>query len=932
MKYKSSLIILFGLSLFLFSSCGKKSNDKQKYVIGFSQCTSDPWREAVILEMQIEASNHKNLELVVYNALGNNSRQISQIRKLISQNVDVLIISPNEAIPITDVAVEAYKKGIPTIIHDRKIQSDEYTVSIGANNYNIGVAIGEYINSILPPESGILEIWGLEGSSPAIERHEGFMKALDANNHYKIKEVYGKWQYNLALEEVDKIDSYNDIDLIFAHNDIMAVAARDKINRKDSTASKHIKFIGIDGVYGDNSGIEAVANGEFEASFQYPTGGTLAIQVAMDILNGKQVKKNYALNTTLIDKTNAKTILAQSEQLNSYQRRINKQKEAEINLLSRFQFLRNSTILILVLLILIVPLLSYVMYMNLKIKNKNRELYEKNLLVESQKEELSVKNKQIENISNQKLQFFTNISHEIRTPITLIAGPINKIIKSNKVDASLREDVVLIKRNVDRLYRIVNQILDFRRIDNDKMKLILRETDVVALTMEVFDYFKGMAEEKQIRYEFKTDIREEFIYIDVNKIEQVLVNIISNAFKYSSKRGYVSVSIKDEGKSFAIHVEDKGKGLTKEDIEHLFERFYTGNKSLGSSGFGIGLNLSKEYIDLHDGEIHVQSQPGEYTIFSIVLFKDISHYSRNYLLEEKHALNHNCLEAKIDSNLITEKLSQFYDYKILIVEDDHDVRNFLKKELAENFETRTADNGCEALKILTEGSDVTLILSDILMPDMNGFELSNKLKNDIAFSHIPIILLTALSEDSQRMYGFAEGADEYIQKPFDINFLKIRIINIIQERQRMKESFMDKIQTGFVDNSEINTIVSIDDLFRHKLLELIEASYENSEYSIEELSEHIGLSRVHLYRKIKTLFGVSPTDFLRNYRLNKALMLLKQQQYTISEVAYMTGFTSPAYFTKCFKVLYSLTPKEYIASVQNTGLKIDPVHDLVTFK
>ncbi len=245
---------------------------------------------------------------------------------------------------------------------------------------------------------------------------------------------------------------------------------------------------------------------------------------------------------------------------------------------------------------------------------------------------------------------------------------------------------------------------------------------------------------------------------------------------------------------------------------------------------------------------------------------------------------------------------------------------YTQKELAENFEVRVSENAQEAINILNEGSDISLIVSDVLMPGMNGFQLSNRIKTDLAFSHIPIILLTALSENNQRMYGFLEGADDYIQKPFDVDFLKTRIISIIHERLRMKETFMQKMQSGFIDNAAIDDIVSIDDNFRRKLLDLIEISYENSDFSIEELSGDIGLSRVHLYRKIKTLFGISPTDFLRNYRLNKAVILLKQKQYTISEITYMTGFSSPAYFTKCFKTLYNVTPTEYIVS---SGKKID---------
>lgn len=908
------IILLFVISALFFSSCRDGKEDDRKYVIGFSQCTSDPWREAVLLEMQIEASNYQNVELVVYNAMDNSSRQVSQIRKLISQKVDVLIISPNEAIPITDVAVEAYRKGIPTIIHDRKIQSDQYTVSIGANNYNIGTVIGKYINEKLPSDSRILEVWGLEGSSPAIERHEGFIENLQPDKHFQVVQIFGKWHYKNAAEEVYKLPSFENIDLVYAHNDVMALAARDVIMKRDSVAGKRIRFIGIDGVYGDGAGLQAVADGKLEASFQYPTGGAISIQVAMAIIRGEKVKKNYVLNTSLIDQTNAKTVLAQSEQLYHYQKRINWQKEEEANLLSRFNFLRNSTILILVLMLLIIPLSGYIMYMNLRIKNKNKELYDKNLLVEAQKEELAIKNSQIENISNQKLQFFTNISHEIRTPLTLILGPVNKLIKSSELTPSIQEDVILMKRNVDRLYRIVNQILDFRRIDNDKMKLILRQVDFIAMVTEVYDYFTGIAQEKHIHYQFQTNTDKLNLYIDVNKIEQVLVNIISNAFKYSGHGGEISVKVTDEGNVVMIEVEDHGRGISKEIMDHLFERFYTGNKNLGTAGFGIGLNLSKEYVDLHDGEIKVESQPGEYTLFTVRLYKDIAHYTREYIREETTPLTPGFHDIELDTTVVNDILSKTYDYHILIVEDDTDVRHCLQKEFSDIFNVEVVCNGNEAVDILNRDTSFHLIVSDVLMPGMNGFQLVNRVKNDLAFSHIPIVLLTALSEDSQRIYGIAEGADEYISKPFNIDFLKIRVINIIQERQKIKEIYMKDLQAGTMDSTTVCKLMKIDELFRDKLLAIVDVQYENSDFSIEDLSESLGLSRVHLYRKMKTLFGVSPTDYLRNYRLNKAMLLLKTRQYSISEIAYMTGFTSPAYFTKCFKVLYGVTPSESINS------------------
>ena len=694
----------------------------------------------------------------------------------------------------------------------------------------------------------------------------------------------------------------------------MALAARDVIMKKDSVAGKRIKFIGIDGVYGDGAGLEAVAEGKLEASFQYPTGGAIAIQVAMNLLDGKPVKKNYNLNTYIIDRSNARTILAQSEQVNNYQQRINKQKAEEDTLLSRFNFLRNSAIMILVLLGLIIPLLSYVMYINLKIKNKNTELYEKNLLVETQKEELSVKNKQIENVSTQKLRFFTNISHEIRTPITLIIGPLDKLIKSNKIDSSLREDVILIKRNVDRLYRIVNQILDFRRIDNDKMRLLLRETDIISLVKEVCGYFGGIAAEKNIEYEFHADAKSINLFVDTNKIEQVLVNILSNAFKYSNKRGKVRIRVTDKEEEVLISIQDNGRGINKEDQKHVFERFYTGERNSGTTGFGIGLNLAREYVEMHKGSISLESLPGEYTAFYVSLRKGSVHFTCEHSYEQNDSSDDQTLQADIDSTRINELLSRKYDYKILIVEDDPDIRSYLKKELAENFQLTTAENGKEALDLLKDKENTDIIVSDVLMPEMNGFQLCRQVKNDFSVSHIPIILLTALSEDTQRIYGIAEGADEYIQKPFNVDFLKIRIINMIQERQRMQERFHEYIKNGDNPAENRNEGVGIDDVFRNKLFDVLENSYNDSDFNIEELSASVGLSRVHLYRKTKFLFGISPTDLLRNFRLNKALSLLKQQQFNVSEIGYMTGFTSPAYFTKCFRELYRVTPSEYMIS------------------
>lgn len=906
------LYILLWLSLILCFACSPGKKEK-KYVIGVSQCSmTDIWRQSMIRDMEVEALNHPEIELVVMDAIQDNDTQISQIKGFIKKKVDLLIISSNETEPVTPVAVEAYRAGIPTIILDRKINSDEYTTYIGADNYEIGRSIGMYVSSLIKKETTILEIWGRRGSSSATERHQGFVDAMSIDPNVKIRELDGYWYRKNAYEEVLKLDSIEDVDIVFAHNDMMALGAREAIEERDSSLVGHVEFIGVDGLLGGGLGVEAVAQGKLDASFYYPTGGGVAIKVAWQILSGQAYTKKYALSTAMIDKTNAGTLYLQSDRLVEYQRQIEKQRANLSQLLSKYNFLYSSLIIILILALLLGGSAIYTVYINRKVRQKNHLLNERNRLVQQQKEELSVASQRIEQVTTQKLQFFTNVSHEIKTPLTLILGPLNKMAQDAPAGA-FADDIRIVKKNAERLKRVIDQLLDFRKIENNKMGLRVTKMDLVFLIQEVKSYFNTLAQSKRIDYTFLHEMDSLFVWVDTDKMEKILTNLLSNAFKFTPEQGKITIRLREEETEVVLSVEDNGEGIPPENLASVFERFFTSGQSY-APGTGIGLHLTREFVLMHQGSIHVESEQGERTAFTVQIPKGKSHFDESCVFLS-NATESSSGVAHLDISQVQETLNKKYDYTILIVEDDWDIRAYLQHELSGNFNVLVAENGAKALDILLK-ENVSLVVSDVMMPEMNGFELCRRVKSDMALSHIPVILLTALSDDSQRLYGFEGGADEYIQKPFNIEIVKLRIIKLLEERNRLREVFLKESQSPAGLSIETKgKVESLDDLFMRKFIALIEENYSDPDFSIEKGSEKLGLSRVHLYRKVKELSGITPTDFLRNYRLKKASALLKLRSGTISEVAYATGFGSPAYFSKCFKAVYNITPTEFIESL-----------------
>ena len=849
----------------------------------------DAWREAMINDMRIEASNYDGVEIIIKDAQNNNETQIQQIRDLIRQKVDVLIISPYQSEPITAVAEEAYRAGIPTIITDRKVNTDQYTSFVGANNYEIGLAAGNYAAHYLPPNAIILEIWGLTQTSPAQERHKGFVDALREREDLSFRKIEGQWLVDTARMELRKLEHPEQIDFVYAHNDMMAIAAREYFMAWDSIRGRDLRIIGVDAVAG--AGLEAVEDGRINASFLYPTGGEQVIRTAMRIIQGEPVDKFIPLRTAPVDHQSARTLLLQADQLQKYKQRIEAQRSRIDGLSDRFYFLRNSLGVISLLMIGFIALSIYAFYINRKMRQANRKLISLNA--------------EMKEVTAQKLQFFTNVSHEVRTPLTLILAPLDRLIVSLR-ESPYASDLRLIQKNANRLLRVINQILDFRKVEGKQEKLAVREIDLVPFVGEIKSYFDSMASVRVISYTFTSSIKQCTLWIDPDLLERVFFNLLSNAFKFTPEGGSVRIELTEEGDRVFIQVIDTGSGIRPANLPHLFDRFYTEDRSMGT---GIGLHLVKEYIHMHGGEIHVESEPGQRTTFTVCLRKGKAHFEDSDLMET--SVSHQAYEAsRLDDSETKEILSKTYPYTILITEDDDEVRCFLERELSLHFKIRTAANGKDALRVLEE-EEISLVVSDVMMPEMNGFELCRTIKSQLPFSHIPVILLTALTDERQRIFGITGGADDYIQKPFHTDYVKIKIIHLLQERQKLRERLLEKLRDNKLLLSEPEKVESIDDAFLRKFAEQIEAVYADPEYNVEKLSETLGLSRGHLHRKIKELTGTAPVEFLRTYRLNKATQLLRQNAYTVSEVAYRTGFSSPAYFSKCFKAVYGVTPTEY---------------------
>lgn len=925
-------------SLFLFCSIlffAFPSNAQNKFKIGFSQCTSeDSWRKAMQSEMQNELILFQNMELIITDAHDNNEKQIKDIRKLVKSGIDLLIVSPNESAPITPIVEEVYHQGIPVIVLDRKIESKNYTAQISADNYLIGKEAGKYAVKLLNGEGNIVEIWGLKGSSPAIERHKGFSEII--SKYPNIKTIFsetGEWFKQGGTKMMQHaVEQHDDIDLVFAHNDYMAIGAYEVL--KEKFGDNRPFLLGIDGLPGPNDGIDAVIHKKINATFLYPTGGAEAIQLAYKILNKTPFKKNIILQTVLIDSTNAEIQKLQTDQILSLQGKISTAKNILDSQIIKYKSQQMWLIVIVVFLFLLI-ILGILLYQAYKNKIKaNLTLKEQKQQIELQNKQLIVISDQLEEATQTKLRFFTNVSHEFRTPLTLILGSIENLLDRKIKDKESYQQLNVMHRNANRLLRLINQLMDFRKIENEKMQMKISKSDINKFIKEISDSFKELANKKNINYSYLSTIQKEDLYFDTDKLDKILFNLLSNAFKFTPKQGKIAVYLENSRRKFngenkdcvKISVVDSGSGISESDLKNIFQRFYQAKTNASFPGTGVGLSLTKALVELHSGLIEVESSLGIGTTLTVYLQKGKSHFNDADLTfadpQEKDTSRQ--IPSELDEMDFIPQLTNSNEdenpsflankeIRILIVEDNPDVLEHIAESLKGNFKILKAENGKQALKVI-EAENPELIITDLMMPVMDGLELTNIVKSDLKTCHIPVIMLTAKASQEHKIEGLEVGADSYIPKPFNKKHLQVRVRKLIESKKRIRIHYRES--NDFTDQND--SINKLDQQFLKKACEAIESNFQNYDYGVEELSKDVSLSRVHLYRKIKNLTDLSASEFIRSVKLKKASSLLLESDSSISQIAYQTGFASPSYFSKCFKERFKISPKEYIQ--QKTGI------------
>ena len=927
MKRKLHLIIYVAI-IVLLTGCAQQP---RKYVIGVSQCSEDTWRDK--LNDELKMGEYLNDSLIVKLASSNddNVLQNKQVNQFIDEGVDLLIVSPNQLSAISKAVERAYDKGIPVILYDRKTNSDKYTAFIGCDNYTIGKSMGTFIAQQLQGKGRIVEISGLEGSSPALERHRGFMDAIKPYPGLQVvASEEGNWKEEGGIQAMKRIlKQTQDFDYVFAHNDCLAWGAY--VAARQMRVKRNYKYTGVDGMATEGGGLELVRDGIFEASYLYPTKGDEVIALAMKILKHQPYERDNYLSTSIITQANAALTLMEArdaerqthnlktlhKQVNQYLSDYNSQKVMLIGLCLFLFVCLAAAALIFRGYLIKVKLNETLAKTNGELKRLNVELGEKN-------EELKRLNEEVLELTHSRLVFFTNISHELRTPLTLIADPVEMLLEDTGIKGKSRELLKMVQRNALALQQLVSNILDFRKIQNGKMELKLYRFDIVkTLTTWVGD-FQLTAERKQIRLHLDVDDLKgsHEMIADQEKISRIVFNLLSNALKYTPAGGEIFVSLKDEGANLRLDVRDTGKGISQDEADKIFERFFQAKGA--ASGTGIGLALVKSFVELHHGEARVESELGKGSDFIVVIPRkqegdsqvihndvDIVDNSANASASEgKNVVDESVLQYIDDGDRSRGKVQQLVSENtnrptVLVIDDNTDIRQYERTLLQDEYVVLEAADGKEGLAVaLKEVPD--LVICDVMMPVMDGLEFTKQLKTNTATSHIPVIMLTAKNLEEHRAEGYEHGADSYITKPFHSKVLLARIENLLRQRQLLKHLYQGTKET----EKEISEshLEDRDKQFLKQLQAIIQKNLSDSEFGVEDMGQQIGLSRVQLYRKVKAMTGSSVVDLLRKARLAKARRLLETRSMSVSEVAYEVGFSAPSYFTKCFKEEYGMLP------------------------
>lgn len=716
---KKHIILYVILLLLVFVSCSDR-----RTVIGVSQCSDDLWRQKVNREIKIGQYQYKNVDVVFASADNNGQRQARQIDSLVKAKVDLLVVAPSDVKTVAPAIERAYRAGIPVILYDRMIESTHYTAYIGTDNVAIGKEVADYLAHQLQGRGTVVEITGERGSTPVADRHRGFMQGMKAFPQILVVTLEGDWNLAGAKKLMRQyMDAGKPVDAVFGHNDAEAWGAQQAA--KEKNREKQMLFVGIDGLPGENQGVDLVAKGVMTASYIYPTKGEAIVPLAMNILQGKPYKRMNYFQSALVTAENAKLIDMQYKEIEDQTADLNTIYSSinEYMKMYRWQKIIN------ILAVAVVLLLLIMIFYRRKVRREKEKL-----------------NEQRKQMADDKIAFFTNVSHQLRTPLTLVSGPLNRLMQADNYTEEQKMLLQVVLRNVGQLETLTADVLNFKE-------------QVDAMNQASADE----ACEKELSQHVLRDSRHQM--------------------------------------------------LLQQDVEELST--------------------------------------------------------------------------------------------ILIVDDNEDIRSYLRVLLAGQYYVIEASDGQNGLRLAKE-SVPDLIVSDVMMPVMDGLTFCSKIKEDEVTSHIPVILLTARSEESQRIEGYEHGADAYITKPFSDHLLLVRISNLLQARRQRKNDEAKQMLSA----EDIQTDEPGERMFLERFKKAAKSHIGDANLRMDDLGSELSLSKVQMYRKVKALTGKTPAEVLREMRMQKAYSLLKQTDKTISEVAAEVGFAIPGYFSACFKKQFGINPTE----------------------
>lgn len=920
------------------SSCGSP----RRYTIGVAQCSEDSWRAKLNEELRTATYLYDNVDIRVVSADDNDTLQRAQIDNFIDEGVDLLIVSPNSMTSISEAVDRAYDSGIPVILLDRKTGSGKYTAFIGADNLEIGRSIGEFVATRLGGRGTVVEIQGLDGSSPAVERHRGFTDALERYpDIHIIASPSGNWLQESGSEAMDAVkrkDTDRQIDCVFGHNDRMAVGAYETMKGYGADVGGML-FAGVDALPGADGGIARVQDGTLTVSCIYPTGGDKVMELAMNILEGRPYNKENTLRAALVTRDNAGVMLMQAEEMarqNEYLDTLHGKIDTYLA-----QYNHQKVYLLLSVIIVILLIIFFIM------------VYRAMLM----------RRRMAEEAANAKLVFFTNMSHEFRTPLTLIADPVEQMLGDDNLTPRQRSRLEIVSRNARVLLRLIGEILDFRKLQNGKMELMVTRFRLSEQARVWTDCFRPVAESKGIELCCRTADGIEVV-TDMYKVERICYNLLSNAIKHTRRGGTVTLTVTSDDSlgMVALSVSDTGEGIPRDKQQNIFDRFFMVNGS-AADGTGIGLALVKAFAEMMGGRVTVESEPGHGATFTVLLPAEIEEKKeKNDGRDESNEKNGNdgkkgnyesdsgaatpssgsAPAATADPQALTSATAESSDNRpqILIVDDSDDIRTYISSLLSDRYAIISAADGSEGLSMAVERVP-DLIVSDVMMPVMDGLEMCRRVKSETATSHIPVLMLTARTLEEQRAEGYDCGADAYITKPFSGKVLISRVENLLESRRRLRKLFAgvygrkgndeknrrhenngSNENNGTADSNNIfdnppadgccscaaPALNATDSRFMTRLRDFIAANISDSDLNVETISAEMSLSRVQLYRKVKAMTGATPVELIRLTRLRRAEELLREGSKTVSEVAYEVGFSSPSYFIKCYKDHFGHTP------------------------